>query len=143
MTQPNGTTLLRVATTLLVVGALAWLLKLVAITMAESGDGATVSILWLLGFLGMLAGAALLGVWLVRRQNLALRVGAGLVGAVTFFMSMNIIDSLMKSLTDGAGPSHLEEEWGIFAAAALWLGVGLAARARLRDGAAHHEPAET
>lgn len=124
---------MRVATTLLVGGALAWLLKLVVIAMAESTDGAIASILWVIGFFGMLAGAALLGAWLARGRHLVVRIGAALLGAVTFFVSMNALDSLMKSLTGSAGPGYLEEEWGIFAAAVVWLAVGLAAGARARS----------
>lgn len=126
-------TLFRAATGLLLVGSLAWLMKVAVIGVAESDEGAFVSILWLVGFFGMLLGAALLAAWITRSRHLVLRVLAAFGGLVVFFVSMDMLDTLAKAVTDGAGPSYLEEEWGILLAALVWLGVALLAGARQRS----------
>ena len=119
---------LRIATGLVLAGAVAWLVKLGVIVATETTTGNIgTAVFFLTGFFLLLLGAGALGVWLARNLHVALRVVAGLVGATVFFMSMNWIDTGMKSVFGDAGPEYIHDEWGILAAAITWLLVGLGA----------------
>jgi len=124
---------LRAATGLLLVGGVAWLLKFATIAATKGEDNILVSPLWIVGFFSMLLGAAGIGVWLTWRLHVVVRILAGFVGAVAFFMSMNVTDSLAKSVAGDSGPAYLTDEWGILFTAILWLIVGLGAAARYRS----------
>jgi len=124
---------LRAATGLLLVGGVAWLLKFATIAMSKDDEGILVGPLFFIGFFGMLLGAAGIFVWLTWRFHVVVRIVAGLVGALVFFESMEIVDSLAKSVAGDTGPAYLLDEWGILFTAILWLGVGLGAGARYRS----------
>ncbi len=124
---------LRIATGLVLAGAVAWLVKLGVIVATETMDGNIgTTVFFLAGFFLLLLGAAALGVWLARKLHGVLRVVAGLIGAIVFFMSMNLIDTGAKSVLGDLGPDYITEEWGILAAAITWLLVGLGAVQRSR-----------
>lgn len=124
---------LRIATGLVLAGAVAWLVKLGIIVATETTDGNIgTAVFFLAGFFLLLLGAAALGVWLARRLHVVLRVVAGLIGALVFFMSMNWLDTGAKSLLGDIGPDYITDEWGILAAAITWLLVGLGAVQRSR-----------
>lgn len=124
---------LRLATGLVLAGAVAWLLKLAVIVATETTTGNIgTSVFFLGGFFLLLLGAAALGVWLTRNLHVLVQVVAGLIGAVAFFISMNTIDSGAKSVLGGVGPEYVREEWGILAAAIVWLFVGLGSIRRSR-----------
>jgi hypothetical protein len=124
---------LRIATGLVLAGAVAWLVKFGIIVTMETTDGNIgTAVFFLTGFVLLLLGAAALGVWLARKLHVVLRVVAGLIGAAVFFMSMNWIDTGAKSVIGDLGPDYITDEWGILAAAITWLLVGLAAVQRSR-----------
>ena len=81
----------------------------------------------------MLLGAAGIGVWLTSRWHIVIRIIGGLLGALIFFMSMNIVDTAAKSAVGDNGPAYVQEEWGILVAAIIWLCVGLGAGAVYRS----------
>lgn len=135
MTATRANTWLRAATGLLLAGAGSWLAKFAVVFATESDDGALVSLLWAAGFFLMLFGAASLAVWLTARLHVVLRIIAALVGGLVFFLSMNVIDSVAKSILGDVGPTSIQEEWGILAAAILWLCIGLGAGALQRSDA--------
>jgi hypothetical protein len=124
---------LRIATGLVLAGAVAWLVKLGVIVATETTDGNIgTTVFFLAGFFLLLLGAAALGVWLARKLHVALRVVAGVIGAIVFFTSMNLLDTGAKSILGDVGPNYITEEWGILAAAITWLLVGLGAVQRSR-----------
>jgi hypothetical protein len=124
---------LRLATGLVLAGAVAWLVKLGVIVATETTTGNIgTSVFFLAGFVLMLLGAAAMGVWLTRNIHVLVRVVAGAAGAAVFFISMNTIDSGAKSVLGDVGPHYVREEWGILAAAIIWLVVGLVAIQRSR-----------
>jgi len=132
-TNTKTYTWLRLATALLLVGALAWLAKFAAIAVTEWREGTLPSVLWVIGFSLMLAGSAALAVWLTARWHVVLRIVSALIGSIVFFVSMNVIDEWSKSVFGGAGPEYVQDEWGILLAAILWLCVGLGAGAFYRS----------
>lgn len=133
MTAHSSPNWLRIATGLVLAGAVAWLAKLgvVVATETTSGNIGTAAF-FLAGFFLLLLGAAALGVWLTRTLHVLVRLAAGLIGALVFFVSMNVIDSGAKSILGTVGPHYIRDEWGILAAAITWLLVGLAAVRRAR-----------
>lgn len=124
---------LRIATGLVLAGAVAWLAKLAVIVATETTDGNIgTTAFFLAGFFLLLLGAGALGVWLTRKLHVAVRIVAGVIGAAVFFVSMNLIDTGAKSILETVGPDYIREEWGILAAAIVWLLVGLGAVQRSR-----------
>jgi len=143
MTETTEVKWLRVSTGLLLVGAVAWLLKFAAIVATEDIENPLTGPLWIIGFFTMLLGAAGIGVWLTWRWHVAIRVMGGLVGALVFFMSMNFIDTAAKSAVADNGPLYVQEEWGILVAAVVWLCVGLGADAVYRSSVAGSAASES
>lgn len=118
-----------IAAIALIVGAIAWLAKLVVIVItdgAEGGAGDTASsVLFLLGFVLLLSGSTAVGLWLTRGRGPVVRLAAALVAPVLFFVTMNLLDPLGEALVGDLGPSYVREEAGILLAAVLWLGLGI------------------
>lgn len=124
---------IRIGTAFVLAGAATWFAKLGVII---ATDGRVVStgaaaVFYLLGFALLVLGSAALGVWLTRGLPAIVRGAAALVGAVVFFVSMNVVDSGAKAVLGDLGPSYAQDEWGILFSAILWLAVGLAVVRRL------------
>lgn len=119
---------MKTATILLIMGALSWVLKIAVIVLADgatTGVASTIAgVLWMIGFAGMFFGSTAAGLWLTRGRQRGMRLTAALVAPFLFVASMNFLDPLAEAIFNNAGPSYMEEEWGILLAALLWLAVG-------------------
>lgn len=128
---------IRLATGLLLAGAAAWLVKLAVIAATDGAKAgasdAAAAVFYLAGVALMALGAAALCVWLARNLHLAVRIVAGLLGPIGFFMLMNATDTAAKAvLDDDLGPAWAHDEWGILFTAIIWLTIGLLALQRVR-----------
>jgi hypothetical protein len=119
----------RIARVALIAGGIAWLLKLVVIVATDGADSGTadavVGMFFLLGFVLLLGGSTAVGLWLTRSRGPVLRIAAGLVAPLVFFLSMNLLDPAGEALVGDLGPDYVREEAGIFLAAVLWLTLGV------------------
>jgi len=118
-----------VATLALIVGASAWLVKLVVIVAtdgAESGAGdRAAAVFFLSGFLLLVVGSSAVGLWLTRSRGPAVRIVAGLLASAALVVSMNLLDPAGEALVGDLGPDYAREEAGILLAALLWLALGI------------------
>ena len=119
----------RIATVALIAGASMWLVKLVVIVVtdgAESGTGdAAAAVFFLPGFVLLLSGSSAVGLWLTRGRGPVVRIVAALLAPVTFYVSMDLLDSVGEALVGDLGPNYVREESGILLAAVLWLALGV------------------
>lgn len=129
---------MKIATFALIAGASAWLVKLVVIVVTDDPEGgagdAAVAVFFLLGFVFLLSGSSAVGLWLTRGRGPVVRIGAVLLAAVTFIVSMNLLDPAGEALVGDLGPDYVREEAGILLAALLWLALGILAAAGSRPG---------
>jgi hypothetical protein len=126
-----------IAGTILVVGGVAWLLKLWVIVATDGRVVATgaVGAFFDLGFYSLLVGSTGLGVRLTANQDTAMR-GVGAVGSLAaFFLPFSLFSAVGNAALDLGGavigvslPGYLLGEAGIFISAVVWLAIGLASR---------------
>jgi hypothetical protein len=123
-----------VAGALLVVGGLAWALKLWVIIATDGRVVATgaAGAFFDLGLYSLLVGSTGLGARLARGQEPAMRGVAAVVSPVAFFLSFALFSAVGyalvaagRAVVGDALPAYLLEEGGIFIAAVAWLAVGV------------------
>jgi hypothetical protein len=125
-----------IAGTILVVGGVAWLLKLWVIVATDGrvvATGAAGAFFDLLGFYSLLVGSTGLGVRLMAKQDTAMRGVGAVASLAAFFLSFSLFSAVGYTALDVGGavigvslPSYLLEEAGIFISAVVWLAIGLA-----------------
>lgn len=132
------TSFLSRAALVLAAGGFAWLAKMAVITVTDgavSGAGeTTASAFYLLGVALMAVGLAAVAVALTSGRHVALRVVAGVVGLVSFFVIYVVVESIAQAIAGDAGPSWMADEVGILATGAVLMSAGLliARRAAVR-----------
>jgi hypothetical protein len=124
-----------IAGTILIVGGVAWLLKLWVIV---ATDGRVVTTgaagaFFDLGFYSLIVGSTGLGVRLTRNQEPTLRGVAAVGSMAAFFLAFSLFSAVgYAALAVGGAvigvslPGYLLEEAGIFISAVVWLAIGLA-----------------
>lgn len=119
--------------TFLVVGGVAWILKLWVIVATDGRVVATGAsgAFFDLGFYLLLAGSTGLGVRLAINKEPGLRVGAAAGSLLAFFFSFAIFSGVGYAILAVGGlmvgispPSYLLEEMGILLSAVVWLLIG-------------------
>jgi hypothetical protein len=136
-----------IAGTTLVVGGVAWLLKL-AVIVATGGrvvDTGAAAVFYLLGFLLLVIGSTGLGLWLTTNRAVPLRIAAVVLSPVAFLASVALLDVIARAAVGGLGPSYVPDEAGVFLAAAVWLVLGamLVGFARRSRGAVSSQAGQT
>ena len=124
-----------VAGAVLVVGGVAWLLKLSVIVATDGRVVATgaAGAFFDIGFYSLLVGSTGLGVRLTRNQEPGLRGVAEVTSLAAFVLSFSLFSAVgYAALAVGGAiigvslPGYLLEEAGIFISAVVWLAIGLA-----------------
>lgn len=119
--------------TFLVVGGVAWILKLWVIVATDGRVVATgaAGAFFSIGFFSLLVGSTGLGVRLTINQEPALRVGAAVGALLAFFISFAIFSGVGYAILAVGGaiagispPAYLLEEMGILVSAVVWLLIG-------------------
>ncbi len=128
------------AAAVLAAGGLAWLAKLAVIASTDGRvtDTGAAAVFYLLGAVLMPAGLAGVALALTTRRHPALRAGAAVVGAMSFFACFVLLDGVASGAVGEAGPAWLGDEAGILATGAVLAGLGLATarRATAHEGRA-------
>lgn len=123
------TSFLARAALVLAAGGFAWLAKMAVITVTDgavSGAGsAAASVFYVLGVALMAAGLAAVAVALTAGRHAALRVVAGVVGFLSFFVTYVVLESIAQAIAGDAGPSWMEDEVGILATGTALMTAGL------------------
>lgn len=123
-----------IAGTALVVGGVAWILKLWVIVATDGRVVATgaAGAFFDLGHYSLLVGSTGLGLRLTMNQDPSLRVVLAVASPVAFYVSFAIfsaigyaIVAIGRVIVGDALPSYLLEEAGIFLSAVVWLVVGI------------------
>ena len=123
-----------IAGTILVVGGVAWILKLWVIVATDGRVVATgaAGAFFDLGFYSLLVGSTGLGVRLTMNQEPAMRGVAAVGSAVVFILSFALFSGIGYAILvvggafAGISPSsYLLEEVGIFISAVVWLIIGV------------------
>jgi hypothetical protein len=123
-----------IAGTLLVVGGIAWILKLWVIVATDGRVVATgaAGAFFDLGLYSLLVGSTGLGVRLAISQEPAMRGVAAVASPVAFILLFfafsgvgYAILAIVGAVAGVALPSYLLEEAGIFLSAVVWLVIGL------------------
>ena len=123
-----------IAGSVLIVGGVAWLLKLWVIVATDGRVVATgaAGAFFDLGFYSLVVGSTGLGLRLAMNQEPSMRVVLAVASPAAFFISFGIFSGIgyalvaMGRLVVGdALPSYLLEEGGIFVSAVVWLAVGV------------------
>ena len=118
----------------LIVGGVAWLLKLWVIVATDGRVVATgaAGAFFDLGLYSLLVGSTGLGLRLAMNQELSMRVVLAVVSPLAFVVSFAIFSGIGYALVaigrvivGEALPSYLLEEGGIFVSAVVWLIVGI------------------
>jgi hypothetical protein len=124
-----------IAGTILIVGGVAWLLKLWVIVATDGRVVATgaAGAFFDLGFYSLIVGSTGLGVRLTRNQEPTLRGVAAVGSMAAFFLAFSLFSAVgYAALAVGGAvigvslPGYLLEEAGIFISAVVWLAIGLA-----------------
>lgn len=119
--------------TFLVVGGVAWILKLWVIVATDGRVVATgaAGAFFSLGLFSLLFGSTGLGVRLAMNQEPALRVGAAVGALLAFFISFAIFTGVGYAMLAVGGaiagispPGYLLEEMGILISAVVWSAIG-------------------
>lgn len=120
---------------LLVLGALAWLVKvsLIAANGGTNTNEGAVAVFFAIGALGLLLGSSSLGLWLARRRPLVIAIVAGVASIAVFWLTFGLIDEALQSIVGDAGPVWFDEEAGIVVTALIWLAIGIALVRRTRS----------
>jgi hypothetical protein len=123
-----------IAGTALIVGGVAWLLKLWVIVATDGWvmyTGAA-GAFFDLGLYLLLIGSTGLGLRLTMKEEPAFRIAAVVASPVAFVVSFAVllgigytIVSIGRAVVGNAVPSYLLEEGGIFITAVLWLVIGV------------------
>ena len=119
-----------IAGTALVVGGVAWLLKLSVIIATDGRVVATgaAGAFFDLGFYLLLAGSTGLGLRLAMNQEPSMRVVLAVASPFAFVFLFAIFSSIgyaILAIVGDALPGYLLEEAGIFISAVVWLVVGI------------------
>jgi hypothetical protein len=123
-----------IAGTILVVGGVAWILKLWVIVATDGRVVATgaAGAFFDLGFYSLLVGSTGLGVRLTMNQEPAMRGVAAVGSPVVFILSFALFSGIGYAILAVGGafagispPSYLLEEAGIFISAVVWLIIGV------------------
>ena len=123
-----------IAGTALVVGGVAWLLKLWAIVATDGQVVATgaAGAFYDLGLYSLLVGSTGLGLRPAMKQEPSVRVVLAVMSPLAFVVSFAIFSGIGYALVAIGGaivgvavPSYLLEETGIFVSAVVWLLVGI------------------
>ena len=123
-----------IAGTILIVGGVAWILKLWVIV---ATDGRVVAAgaagaFFDLGFYSLLVGSTGIGVRLMMNQEPSMRVVLALASPVAFILSVALFLAIGYAILAVGGalagvslPGYLLEEAGIFISAVVWLIIGV------------------
>lgn len=123
-----------IAGTFLVVGGVAWILKLWVIVATDGRVVATgaAGAYFDIGFYSLLAGSTGLGLRLMMNQEPSMRFVVALASPFMFFFSFAVFSAIGYALLAIGGaivgvspPSYLLEEAGIFLSAVVWLVIGV------------------
>jgi hypothetical protein len=123
-----------IAGTSLVVGGVAWFLKLWVIVATDGRVVATgaAGAFFDLGLYSLLVGSTGLGLRLTMKEPTVTRIAAAVGSPVTFVLSFAILSgvgyalvAIGRVIVGDALPSYLLEEGGIFLSAVVWLVIGI------------------
>ena len=123
-----------IAGTALIVGGVAWILKLWVIVATDGRVVATVAAgaFFDLGFYSLLVGSTGIGVRLMANQEPSMRVVLAVASPVAFFLSFALFSGIGYAILAVGGalagvslPSYLLEEAGIFVSALVWSVIGV------------------
>ena len=128
---------MRILNVLLLVGAVAWLVKvsLIAANGGTNTNEGIVAVCFGIGALGLLVGSTSLGLWLTRTRSVLVRVVAAIASIAIFWLTFGFIDEGMQAVVGSSGPDWVQDEMGIVVTAVIWLAIGLWIRARARGAA--------
>ncbi len=124
-----------IAGTALIVGGVAWILKLSVIVATDARVVATgaAGAFFDIGFYSLLVGSSGIGVRLMISQEPSMRVVLAVASPVAFFLSFALFSGIGYAILTVGGalagvslPGYLLEEAGIFVSAVVWLAIGLA-----------------
>ena len=111
-------------------GGAAWLAKFAVIAVTDGatsgGAEAVTAVLYVLGVTLMALGSSWIGVTLAGDRHVALAFALGLLSPLLLFASFVLLDAVAQSVVGDAGPAWLQDEVGILATGAVWLGAGIA-----------------
>ena len=116
-----------VAGAVLVVGGVAWLLKLSVIVATDGRVVATgaAGAFFDIGFYSLLVGSTGLGLRLTKNEHPVTRIAAAVGSPFVFVLSFFAFDLVGRAVLGVAVPSYLLGEAGIFISAVVWLAIGL------------------
>jgi hypothetical protein len=123
-----------IAGTILIVGGVAWILKLWVIVATDGRVVATgaAGAFFDLGFYSLLVGSTGIGVRLMMNQEPSMRVVLAVAFPVAFFLSFALFSGIGYAILTVGGalagvslPSYLLEEAGIFISAVVWPIIGV------------------
>ena len=123
-----------IAGTILIVGGVAWILKLWVIVATDGRVVATgaAGALFDLGFYSLLVGSTGIGVRLMMNQEPSMRVVLALASPVAFILSVALFLAIGYAILAVGGalagvslPGYLLEEAGIFISAVVWPMIGV------------------
>ena len=123
-----------IAGTTLIVGGIAWIMKLWVIVATDGRVVATgaAGAFFDLGFYALLVGSTGIGVRLMMHQEPSMRVVLALASPVAFFLSFALFSGIGYAILAAGGvlagvspPGYLFREAGIFISAVVWLAIGL------------------
>jgi hypothetical protein len=109
------------------VGAAAWLVKMIAIPALDAAatGSAVVGALWIVGMAGYLVAAAFGTALLLRRTALPVRVAAAVAAVPVSFLLLNLLDGAAKAVYTADG--WFRDELALVLAAMALLALGLRA----------------
>ncbi|KAA1426408.1 hypothetical protein [Nocardioides antri] len=129
--------LFRASAAALAAGGLCWVLKFVVIAATDgavSGLPETLTaILYITAVTLMALGMAGLGVALLSRRHVLVRVLGAVGGIVAWVLSYAVIAAVVNALATDSGPSWLREELEIVVTGAVLMTVGLLLARRASD----------
>ena len=123
-----------IAGTALIVGGVAWILKLWVIVATDGRVVATgaAGAFFDIGFYSLLVGSTGIGERLMANQEPSMRVVLAVASPVAFFLSFALFSGIGYAilavggvLAGGSLPSYLLEEAGIFVSAVVWSVIGV------------------
>jgi peptidoglycan/LPS O-acetylase OafA/YrhL len=128
----------RIAASLTLVGAAAWLAKIGVIVATDGRVIHSGAAAWLMrvGLVCLPVGGTGLGLWLARRRGTPARVAAVLVSPVAVLAATAAAGVVSTAAVGSRGPAYLPQEAGIVGAGVLWLAVGAGLLARVRSSTA-------
>ncbi len=114
--------LVRVMPWVLLTGAVAWIVKVVAIVGngGDNTDEGVVGLLYVVGLAGLVFGVTAIGGWVSLARPTWLTVVAAVASIPIFFVSYAVLDAVAKATIGDAGGEYMRQEHGIWLTGLLW-----------------------